>query len=143
MIRRVIRPRGIIKTKRTAYESFGLIFNSLSRIGSSLIAVGVFAYIIGWLQAESYYDVMGATWVLKEFSPYDFLFYSWISIIPVLGLLYNGLQEITEKGEKLLREINFIGNYVKIGLKGKSVNLNKPLGNVNRKNKSNNFRQYL
>jgi hypothetical protein len=109
MIRRVkIGSRKIVHGDRTAYEALAIIFNTMSKIGSSLIALGIFAYIIGWLQAQSYYSVLGATWIVKEFSLFDLLTFSWIPIFPIMVIIYYAVQDLTEKREKKIKEIRFI-----------------------------------
>ena len=71
---------------------------------------------------------------LRKRARRDFLTLN-MEFYPAEGSIFVLFQPI----DSFLISVKNLGNYVKIGLKVKSVNLNKPLGNVNRKNKSNNI----
>jgi hypothetical protein len=57
----------------------------LGKIGGAVVGLSAIAYFVGWGEAWSYYDALGAPWVLKSLSATRFLLES-ANLITFLGL---------------------------------------------------------
>lgn len=111
MYRRIIK----YKTKRksrTPFDAIRIIFNSLTKIAASIISLSVFAYLLGWIQAKSYFGKFGASWILSEVSAQFFISYSWIPIVAFLAYIYFGVIDIAESKYNKSKEFRAI---LKIG----------------------------
>lgn len=99
-----------IQSEKTHFEALGYLFQNMGRIASSLVGFTIFAYVIGWLQARSYYDTFGAIWLVDELSTTTILGFSWFSLSYIAWIFYLGFTDLVENKNRY-KETFFILKY--------------------------------
>lgn len=96
---------------KTPFDSVKIIFNSLTKVGAGILNLSVFALIIGWIQANSYFSKFGVDWILNETTTFFLISYSWIPIVALVAFLYLGIIDIIQSKNDKGKEYQIIWNY--------------------------------
>ena len=98
--------------RRSIAEAISILFKSLAKLGSALLAYAVFAYLLGWLQAKSYYSIMGAEMIINELSLIAIVSFSWTPLILILFFLYLQLIDLYDREGSENKKIEKIENFI-------------------------------
>lgn len=72
------------------------LLNAIPKVASGLVGLSGFAYIIGWVYAQSYFSVFGAKWLITEIPVLTLMGYSWWPVLVLLFFTYLGITELAE-----------------------------------------------
>lgn len=97
---------------KSPFDATIIIFKSLTKIAAAFLSLAGFAYIIGWFQASSYFNTLGADWILNDMNTMSILSYSWIPIVVLLGFLYLGLWDISQNRLKKIKHDRVLRKYL-------------------------------
>ncbi|SRR5713226_3657262 len=78
------------------FTALGRILGVLPQIASGLLGFAGFAYIVGWIEAHSYFERFGASWLMGELSPFALLTHSWTPLLTLLIFLWLGITDLAE-----------------------------------------------
>jgi hypothetical protein len=75
-------------------------FKMLPSFISVIVGFTSIAYIIGWIQAKSYFTEFNAEWIITELSNFDIITYSWLPLSQLLFFIYLGVTDIMESDKR-------------------------------------------
>lgn len=76
------------------FYATGKVLNKISVIVSYVISLSLVAYIIGWLNAQAYFQNMGAIWLLNEMPLQTLLYLSWLPIFMILIITFYSFKHL-------------------------------------------------
>ncbi len=93
MIKEVNKSTEII-TEQGLTKALDKVFKILPSLISILIGFTTIAYLIGWIQAKSYFTGFNASWIVSELSSFDILTFSWLSLSQLMFFIYLGITDL-------------------------------------------------
>jgi|GEM_PF-4798552 len=98
MVTETIPPKKEEVATEPVFQALSRILGVLPRVASGLIAFGSVAYIVGWIEARSYFNQFGASWLTEELSATNLLTHSWTPLVLLLFFMWLGITDLAEGG---------------------------------------------
>ena len=83
-----------ITTEEGLAKALERFFKILPSFLSIILGFTAIAYIIGWIQAKSYYTAFNAPWIVSELSGIDILTFSWLPLSQLIFFIYLGITDL-------------------------------------------------
>ncbi len=84
------------QSKQSIFVGTTNLLNAISKIAAGFVGLSGFAYIVGWIYAQSYFSVFGAKWLITEIPVLTLMGYSWLPVLVVVVFAYTGITELAE-----------------------------------------------
>jgi hypothetical protein len=85
-----------IQSAESIFDGTKRLLRGIPQVAAGIVGLSGFAYIIGWVYAQSYFSVFGAKWLITEIPVLTLMSYSWWPVIVVLFFVYLGLTDLAE-----------------------------------------------
>lgn len=82
--------------KQSIFDGAKRLLCGLPKIAASVVGLSAFAYLLGWIYAQSYFSVFGAKWLSAEIPTLTIIGYSWWPVVGVLFFAYLGITDLVE-----------------------------------------------
>jgi len=84
------------QSKQSIFDGAKRLLHGIPKVAAGIVGLSGFAYIIGWVYAQSYFSVFGAKWLITEIPILTLMGYSWWPVIVVLFFVYLGITDLAE-----------------------------------------------
>lgn len=85
-----------IQSTQTIFDGANRLLHGIPKVAAGIVGLSGFAYIIGWVYAQSYFSVFGAKWLVTEIPVLTLVGYSWWPVIVVLFFAYLGITDLAD-----------------------------------------------